>query len=128
MPLNEQELDKVAQSGTFNCYVAGTAAELITCYQFRERIAGLQRLPGIFINNYETSLPMQKGLSSSAAICVLVATCFNKVFSLGLSMEEIMDLAYRGEKRTPSGCGRMDQCGQDILSLLLMSFSLVNDI
>lgn len=30
---------------------------------------------GIVIDNYETTLPMSKGLSSSAAVCVLVSSC-----------------------------------------------------
>jgi mevalonate kinase len=34
---------------------------------------------GIHIVNYRNDLPMGKGLSSSAAVCVLVAKCFNEV-------------------------------------------------
>ena len=50
------------------------------------------------------------GLSSSAAICVLIAKCFNEVYKLGLEMSALMEAAYRGEMMTPSRCGRMDQC------------------
>lgn len=52
---------------------------------------------------------MRKGLSSSAAICVLTARAFNLVHDLGLTIEEEMDFAYRGELLTGSSCGRMDQ-------------------
>ena len=34
---------------------------------------------GIYIINYRHTLPMGKGLSSSAAVCVLVAKCFDEV-------------------------------------------------
>jgi galactokinase len=56
-----------------------------------------------------SDLPVRKGLSSSAAICVLVARSASHVSSLGLRVEHEMDLAYAGERRTGSECGRMDQ-------------------
>ncbi len=56
-----------------------------------------------------TDLPIQKGLSSSAAICVLVARAFNLVYDLKMSIQEEMEFAYLGEITTPSRCGRMDQ-------------------
>jgi galactokinase len=67
-------------------------------------------IPGIHINNQRTTLPMKKGLSSSAAVCVLVASAFDRLYDLQLSPPEIMELAYQGEMNTPSQCGRMDQC------------------
>ncbi|MBZ0251814.1 MAG: GHMP kinase, partial [Candidatus Methylomirabilis sp.] len=45
----------------------------------------------------------------SAAACVLVARAFSRVYGLGLTVEEEMDVAYLGERRTGSECGRMDQ-------------------
>ena len=45
---------------------------------------------GININNYRTTLPVKKGLSSSAAICVLVARAFNR------------SVAERAEKKEPN--------------------------
>ena len=33
---------------------------------------------GVSINNHTTTLPARKGLSSSAAICVMVARAFNR--------------------------------------------------
>lgn len=79
---------------------------MLQCYDLHRRCA----LSGIDINNYKTTLPMGKGLSSSAAVCVLVVKCFAAVYDLDLSLNECMEAAYRGEMRTPSKCGRMDQC------------------
>lgn len=69
-------------------------------------------LPGICIDNYLTTLPMQKGLSSSAAVCVLTVKAFIAYYQLSddISLSELMELAFRGEMYTPSRCGRMDQC------------------
>ena len=90
----------------FFSYVAGTCAEVIsTCAKQGKRL-----MHGIEINNYSTTLPMGKGMSSSAAVCVLVAKSFDSVFNLSWSVSEIMEVAFRGEMRTPSRCGRMDQC------------------
>jgi hypothetical protein len=50
---------------------------------------------GIYINNYRTTLPMGKGLSSSAAVCVLVTKCFNEAYGLELTLKEIMETAYK---------------------------------
>jgi len=64
---------------------------------------------GITIHNYKMDLPIRKGLSSSAAVNVLTARAFNKVYDLGLSIRQEMEYAYKGEILTPSRCGRMDQ-------------------
>lgn len=50
---------------------------------------------GLEICNYRTTLPMKKGLSSSAAVCVLVASAFDKVFGLGFTQEELMEIAFQ---------------------------------
>jgi UTP-glucose-1-phosphate uridylyltransferase len=64
---------------------------------------------GLVINNYQTDIPIKKGLSSSAAICVLAARAFNRIYDLKLTTRGEMELAYQGEITTPSRCGRMDQ-------------------
>ena len=56
-------------------------------------------IPGIYIENYKSTLPIGKGLSSSAAVCVLVATCFNLVYEVGWNREEIIEIAYLGTCR-----------------------------
>jgi galactokinase len=57
-----------AQQGGFWSYIAGVAYQVLTHYHVR----------GLVIDNYLTDLPVKKGLSSSAAICVLVARAFNR--------------------------------------------------
>jgi UTP-glucose-1-phosphate uridylyltransferase/mevalonate kinase len=88
-----------AQKGGFWSYVAGVAYQILTHYHVR----------GLVINNYDTDLPIKKGLSSSAAICVLTARAFNRVYDLKMTVRGEMELAYQGEITTPSRCGRMDQ-------------------
>ncbi len=58
-----------AQKGGFFSYVAGTVYQVATHYRVR----------GLEIDNYRTDLPIKKGLSSSAALCVLVARAFNRI-------------------------------------------------
>ena len=99
LPLNSQVLLAEARQGEFFSYVAGVAYQCVTSYA----VSGLE------INNYLTTLPIKKGLSSSAAICVLVARAFNRLYNLNLKIREEMELAYLGERNTPSHCGRMDQ-------------------
>ncbi|NMD35673.1 MAG: GHMP kinase [Planctomycetes bacterium] len=88
-----------AQAGGFFSYAAGVAYQVRTNW----------RVGGLAIDNHRTDLPIKKGLSSSAAICVLVARAFNRLYDLRLTVRGEMDLAYRGEITTPSRCGRMDQ-------------------
>lgn len=92
-------LREQALSGSFDSYAAGTAAVLMEDH-------GVQ---GLRLQVHKRTLPLKKGLSSSAAVCVLTARAFNLVYDLGLSVEAEMDLAYRGELLTGSECGRMDQ-------------------
>jgi len=102
-----------ARMGGFWAYVAGTAHKLCTEHMLEG---------GLRIENYRTTLPFKKGLSSSAAICVMVARAFNLVFGLKLSTLGEMEYAYRGERLTPSMCGRMDQCGAFGQVPMLMTF------
>lgn len=102
LAMEEGVLLAAAQRNNFHSYVAGVAYQALIRYQ----------VGGLAIANYGMDLPLQKGLSSSAAICVLVARAFNQLYDLGLSIAEEMELAYWGERTTPSQCGRMDQaCG-----------------
>jgi UTP-glucose-1-phosphate uridylyltransferase/mevalonate kinase len=99
LPINKDDLLAEAQQGGFASYIAGTAYQILLKY----------RVEGLEIDNYLTDLPIQKGLSSSAAICVLVARALNRLYNLKLTIREEMELAYLGERTTPSLCGRMDQ-------------------
>lgn len=97
--MNVADLRNDAEEGGFFSYMAGTASYMKENYH----------VGGVKIVLDWMDLPMKKGLSSSAAICVLVAKAFNKLYGLNLSTLGIMQAAYRGEQRTPSRCGRLDQ-------------------
>ncbi len=99
IPMEPKALMEEAQKGGFWSYIAGVAYQVLTHYHVR----------GLVIDNYKTDLPMKKGLSSSAAICVLTARAFNRVYDLKMTTRGEMELAYQGEITTPSRCGRMDQ-------------------
>lgn len=99
IPMEPNALLEEAQKGGFWSYIAGVAYQVLTNYHVR----------GLVIDNYKTDLPVKKGLSSSAAICVLAARAFNRVYDLKLTIRGEMELAYMGEITTPSRCGRMDQ-------------------
>ncbi|KAL6746433.1 ribosomal protein S5 domain 2-type protein [Haematococcus lacustris] len=110
LPLVPAALLHEAQSGGFLSYVAGTAYRLLTAHH----IGGLELV------NHASTLPMSKGLSSSAAICVMVARAFNRVYDLKLTVRGEMEMAYLGEITTPSKCGRMDQaCAFGSIPILL---------
>lgn len=99
MPMDPEELLKLAEKGEYYSYAAGVAYQVATHYKVR----------GLEIDNYKTDLPIKKGLSSSAAICVLVARAFNRVYDLKMTIRGEMEFSYLGEITTPSRCGRMDQ-------------------
>ena len=97
--MSESELKNVAKSGSFFSYCAGVASYMLEWYQ----------VGGVKITLKKMTLPMKSGLSSSAAICVLVARAFNKLYQLNLNTMGEMNIAYLGELRTSSRCGRLDQ-------------------
>lgn len=115
---DEEALATIAKAGTFFSYVAGT---ILSIMQWNSRYSDLLKTQGLVIDNYLTTLPMRKGLSSSAAVCVLVATCFSTVHKLNIVTSDLMEIAYLGEMNTPSQCGRMDQCvamGRDTIGVM----------
>ena len=97
--MDEQELKRIAKAGSFFCYCAGVASYMLEWY----------KVGGVRIKITEMTLPMKSGLSSSAAICVLVARAFNLLYNLNLNTLGEMNIAYVGELRTASRCGRLDQ-------------------
>jgi galactokinase len=98
VPARVEACRELAAAGGFFAYAAGVAAECL------ERCGG-----GGLRLEIEADLPPARGLSSSAALCVLVARAFSRVHGLGLAAREEMELAYAGERRAGSACGRMDQ-------------------
>jgi UTP-glucose-1-phosphate uridylyltransferase/galactokinase len=99
VPMDRESLLAEAQKGGFFSYIAGVAYQVLTHYRVR----------GMEIVNTLTDLPIRKGLSSSAATCVLVARAFNRIYDLKMTVRGEMEFAYLGEITTPSRCGRMDQ-------------------
>jgi UTP-glucose-1-phosphate uridylyltransferase/mevalonate kinase len=99
VPMKAERLLAEARKGGFFSYVAGVAYQVLTH----------NTVKGLVIDNFETDLPLKKGLSSSAAVCVLTARAFNLAYDLKMTVRGEMDYAYRGEITTPSRCGRMDQ-------------------
>ena len=97
--MDESELKRIAKSGSFFCYCAGVASYMLEWY----------KVGGVRIRITDMTLPMKSGLSSSAAICVLVARAFNLLYNLNLNTLGEMNIAYLGELRTSSRCGRLDQ-------------------
>ena len=97
--MDEGELKRIAKSGSFFCYCAGVASYMLEWY----------KVGGVRIRITSMTLPMKSGLSSSAAICVLVARAFNLLYNLNLNTLGEMNIAYLGELRTSSRCGRLDQ-------------------
>lgn len=104
--------EKAAEQHYF-CYACGVAAYLMEHYQ----------IGGISIKVSRVTLPIKKGLSSSAAICVLVARAFNEVYRLKMSVNGEMQAAYRGELLTKSRCGRLDQACAYGVNPVCMEFS-----
>ncbi len=96
--MDEEELLKVAKEGGFFSYCAGTAYYMLKEYQ----------VGGVVIEN-RIDLPIKRGLSSSASICVLTARAFSRTYDLELTRRQEMEYGYKGEILTPSECGRMDQ-------------------
>ena len=99
-------------AGDFFRYAAGVAAVLWERWH----------PPGVRISVDHMDLPVRRGLSSSAAICVLTARAFNRVHQLGLDTRDEMELAYRGELAAGSQCGRMDQACAYGKRLVLLGF------
>ena len=73
--MDEQELKRIAKSGSFFCYCAGVASYMLEWY----------KVGGVRIKITSMTLPIKSGLSSSAAICVLVARAFNLLYNLNLN-------------------------------------------
>lgn len=107
-PLNADQLAQQASEGLYFSYICGIASWMVSLPKM-QGVSGDSKGKGIKICNHTQTLPMQKGLSSSAAICTLVAQSFSAHYNLDLTRDEIMDCAFHGELMTGSKCGRMDQ-------------------
>ena len=110
--MDTSKLLDIAQSGGFFSYVAGVAAYINDNY-----IVG-----GVKITINKRDLPLKSGLSSSAAVCVLVARAFNQLYHLKMNIKGEMQAAFMGEQKTPSRCGRLDQACAYGVKPVLMEF------
>lgn len=111
-PMNTEMLKEIAHSKSFFSYCAGVASYMLEWYN----------VGGVKITLTSMTLPMKSGLSSSAAICVLVTRAFNQLYGLNLSTLGEMNIAYWGELRTASRCGRLDQACAFGVRPVLMNF------
>lgn len=111
-PMNAEALKDVAHSGSFFSYCAGVASYMLEWY----------KIGGAKIHITDMTLPLKSGLSSSAAICVLVCRAFNELYDSNLSTMGEMNIAYVGELRTASRCGRLDQACAFGVRPVLMKF------
>jgi galactokinase len=112
-------LSAAKDDNEFFRYCAGVAYELMS----RPGVTG-----GIDLQITSMDLPLRKGVSSSAAVCILVAKAFDAAYNLGLFPHELMDIAYLGEKLTGSQCGRMDQACIYGKTPVLLTFSKSADV
>lgn len=112
---DDDALQKEASSDSLWSYICGTY------YQVKKAFPN-KNLNGLVLDNYKTTLPVKKGLSSSAAVSVLTARALNRLYNLNLSVQDEMEFAYLGETMTQSKCGRMDQgCAYGPNRLILMT-------
>ena len=119
-PYEAETLSQAARDqDEFFRYAAGVAYEMSS----RLNVPG-----GIDLRITGMDLPLRKGVSSSAAVCIMVAQAFNTVYSLRLFPHELMELAYLGEKLTGSQCGRMDQACIYGKTPVLLTFSKSSEI
>lgn len=93
-------LEAAKDRNEFFRYCAGVAYRMMTA----NGVTG-----GLDIRITAMDLPLRRGVSSSAAVCILVAKAFDTVYRLGMFPHELMEIAYLGERLTGSQCGRMDQ-------------------
>ena len=112
-PMQLEHLLSVAQEGGFFSYIAGVAAHLLMFHV----------IGGIELECHSMTLPLKKGLSSSAAVCVLTARAFNQLYKLNLTTRGEMEAAFYGEQLTPSRCGRLDQACAYGKIPVMMSFN-----
>ena len=112
-------LEAARDQAEFFRYCAGVAYEMIS----HPGVAG-----GLNIRITAMDLPLRKGVSSSAAVCILVARAFDAVYKLGMFPHELMEAAYLGERLTGSQCGRMDQACIYGKTPVLLTFQKSADI
>ncbi|MGC9454215.1 MAG: mevalonate kinase family protein [Phycisphaerae bacterium] len=119
-PVKSDELLAAAKDPQeFFRYAAGVAYQMYTD-------AGVTG--GLEVRITSMDLPLRKGVSSSAAVCILLAKAFDAVYDLRLFPHELMEIAYHGERLTGSQCGRMDQACIYGKTPVLLTFDSQTDV
>ena len=112
--LSTASIEKAIIDNPIFAYVLSTCSSMINRFG----------VGGIDIKIISNTLPVKKGLSSSAAICILVARAFNRVYELNMPVEEEVEIAYISERNINSMCGKMDHIVAYSNTLSLMEFEL----
>ncbi|KAL9655693.1 hypothetical protein ABK040_004926 [Willaertia magna] len=107
--INKPIEELISSIHNYYIYIIGVLKYLLTFNHSIQQII-LSSNKSLICNNFKNTLPMGKGVSSSASICVLIVRIFNKCYNLGLSIDEEMDIAFLGERLVGSECGKLDQC------------------
>ena len=117
--LLENELLEHAQSPHWSSYISGVLLYIVRTFEITTKFSPFV----LEIDNHETSMPVSKGWSSSAAICILITRSCSLLLDLNLSLDQQMECAYQGERLAQSLCGRMDQaCAYPPGSVVSMKF------
>ena len=109
-------------------YVIGVLKEIFSYPENVNKIE--QSRKGLYCHNYRTSLPMGKGVSSSAAVCVIIARIFNKIYEFNWDVEREIEYAFIGERAIGSECGKLDHaCAYgDVARCLSIRFNINSSI
>ncbi len=96
---NAKSLYDYIQKKGFFSYVCGCAIVMFNHFN----------IGGLNIKIENITLPIKKGLASSAAICLLIIKSYNDLYDLKLGDDQIMEFAYLGEREIGANCGMMDE-------------------
>ena len=88
LAMEEKLLLATAQRNDFFSYVAGVAYQALKQYG----------VGGLFLDNYRMDLPLQKGLSSSAAVCILCSQSIQSTISAQLDSRQRNGASLPGRK------------------------------
>ncbi len=113
---NLSSLEPLITASDLFSYAASVCHYMITHYD----------TGGITISNDETTLPVKKGLASSASFSLLCVKAYNMVYNLNLSIEKQVSIAFHCELLTGSHCGKMDFASAYDYPLLLTTFKNEN--
>lgn len=114
---NYEDIDFIIKQYPFWKYVLCTISYIKDKYK---------KVEGIYLNIKKVTLPMKKGLGSSAAICLLVVKAYNILYNLNLTEEEEANVAYYSELLSGSKCGKLDQINNFLPGAKLVTFDSDN--